>query len=189
MSLNVLNSSGNNCLSRQFQLSHLDLETARPSAATSALELPTLASHIRFLGKRQFVTTAIMKPNLTNLVLVGTEAEVLHGLSGVLGSTEEEGVGSGRGAKSELVQSKSLTTGLLNTGSGSRSEAQGGHRKLGNSEETVVIGNGADDDDGLALVRLGHVGSDAGKRHRGAVDAGHEKAAQHNLVEVRLRAA
>jgi hypothetical protein len=167
----------------------LDLETARPSASTGSLKLATLASDIRFLDKCQPQPVPPERKEDANLVLVGTETEVLDGFSGVLGTAEKESVGSSRGAQSEFIQSQSLTTGLVNASSGSGSETQGSDGKLGDGKETVVISDRADHDNGFALVRLGDVRSDARKRNRGAVDTGHEKAAQHNLVEVRFRAA
>jgi hypothetical protein len=48
------------------------------------------------------------------------------------GSTEEQSVGTGRGAESKLVESQSLTTGLLNASAGHR---QGALLRLDN--ETV----------------------------------------------------
>ena len=120
---------------------------------------------------------------------VGAEAEVLHGLTSVLGSTEEESVGTGGGTESQLVEGQDLTTSLLNAGSGSRGEAQGSHGQLGDGQEAVVIGDGSDHDDGLALVGLGHVRGDARERNRGTVDPRHKETTQNDLVEVRLRAA
>lgn len=120
---------------------------------------------------------------------MGTEAEVLHGLTGVLGATEEQGVGTGRGTQSKLIQGEGLTTSLLDAGTGSGGEAQSSDGQLGNVQEAVVIGDGADNDHGLALLRLVDVRGDAGERNRGAVDARHEEAAENGLVEVGLRAA
>ena len=120
---------------------------------------------------------------------VRAEAEVLHGLTGVLGATEEQSVGTGRGTQSKLVQGEGLTTGLLDTGTGGGGEAQSSDGQLGDVEEAVVIGDGANHDHGLALLRLVDVRGDARKRNRGAVDARHEEAAENGLVEVGLRAA
>lgn len=120
---------------------------------------------------------------------MGTESEVLHGLPRVLGSTEEKCVRSSRRPKSELVQSQSLATGLLNPGSGSGGEAESSDRQLGHCQETVVIGNRANDDNGLSLVRLGDIRGDTRERDRGAVDSRHKQTTQHDFVEVRIRAA
>ena len=104
----------------------LDLETTRPSASTGTLELATLALDVRLL------------------VGVGPEAEVLEGLTGVLGSTEEEGVGSSGEAGSDLVDGEALTTGLLNAGAGRGGEAESRNGELGDLEHAVVVSDGAD---------------------------------------------
>jgi len=154
----------------------LDLETPGPSAATSALELAALGLDVGLL------------------VGVGTEAEVLDRLTGVLGSTEEDGVGTGGETGGNLVDGESLTTSLLDAGAGRGGEAHGSDGELGELEETVVIGDGANNDNGLALVvlRVGLVGGgsdDLGEGDRGAVDLGHHKTAEDNLVEGRIGAA
>ena len=154
----------------------LDLETPGPSAATSALELAALGLDVGLL------------------VGVGTEAEVLDGLTGVLGSTEEDGVGTGGETGGNLVDGESLTTSLLDAGAGRGGEAHGSDGELGELEEAVVIGDSADNDNGLALVvlRVGLVGGgsdDLGEGDRGAVDLGHHKTAEDNLVEGRIGAA
>ena len=120
---------------------------------------------------------------------MGTEAEVLHGLASVLGTTQQQGVGTGRGTQSKLVQGQDLTTGLLDAGTSGGGEAQSSHRQLRDVQEAVVVGDGTDHNHGLALVSLTHVGDNAGKRNRGTVDARHEKATEDSLVEVGLRAA
>jgi hypothetical protein len=104
----------------------LDLETTRPSATTSALELAALACDVGLL------------------VGVGTKAEVLDGLTGVLGSSEKEGVGSSREAGSDLVDGESLTTGLLDACASRGSEAESRDGELGKLSETDVVSDGAD---------------------------------------------
>lgn len=75
---------------------------------------------------------------------VGTEAEMLEGLTGVLGSTEEEGVGSSGEAGSDLVDGEALTTGLLDAGAGRGGEAESRNGELGDLEHAVVVSDGAD---------------------------------------------
>lgn len=133
-------------------------------------------------------------PACAYLVRVGTEAEVLDGLTGVLGATEEQGVGASGGAEGKLVQGQALAASLGDPGTGGGGEAQSSDGQLGELEQAVVVSDGANDDDGLALVGLARVlvggrGDDARDGHGRAVDARHEKAAEHNLVEVRIRAA
>jgi hypothetical protein len=104
----------------------LNLETTRPSASTGTLELATLARDVWLL------------------VGVGTETEMLNGLTGVLGSTEEEGVGSSGEAGSNLVDGEALTTGLLDAGTGRGGEAESSNGELGDFEHAVVVSDGAD---------------------------------------------
>jgi hypothetical protein len=56
---------------------------------------------------------------------------MLDGLTGVLGATEEEGVGTSWGAESDLVDGEGLTTGLLNASTGRGSEAESSDGELG----------------------------------------------------------
>lgn len=120
---------------------------------------------------------------------VRTEAEVLHSLTGVLGTAEEQGVGTGGGTEGKLVQSKDLATGLLNASASSGGDTQSSERQLGDGQKAVIISNGSDHNDGLALVGLVDVRGNTRNRNRGAVDARHEEAAENSLVEVGLRAA
>lgn len=112
------------------------------------------------------------------LVGVRTKTEVLDSLTGVLGTTEEQNVGAGWRAEGELVECEALTAGLLDASTSSGSEAKGADAELGELEETVVIGDCADDCADLALLSLGAVlvGRDRnnlGERHRWGVDARH----------------
>lgn len=121
-------------------------------------------------------------------MLVGAVAEVLDGLTSVLGATEEQGVAASGGLEGELVKGEDLATSSLDPGTGGSSEAEGRDVDRGDLEETVVVGDGADDDDGALLVVL-NVARNAREGDRGAVDAGHKEAAEDDLVEVRVRAA
>lgn len=119
-------------------------------------------------------------------MLVGTEAKVLDGLTGVLGSSEEQGVASGGGSESQLIQSQDLSTSSHNAGPSSSSEAEGRNTELGNGQEAVVISDSPDNDNGLVVRLLGCVGNNARNGHGRPVDAGHKKAAEDDLVEGRL---
>ncbi len=125
----------------------------------------------------------------TNLVLVGAKAEVLDGLTRVLGAAEEEGVGTSGPLEGELIEGQDLAAGGSDAGTGGGGDAESGDLDLGDGQETVVIGDGADDDDRLLLVAVLEVGRDAGQRDGGAVDAAHEQAAEDHLVEGRISAA
>jgi len=148
----------------------LHLETTRPSASTSALELAALALDVGLL------------------VGVGSEAKVLDSLTGVLGTPEEESVGSSGEAGSDLVDGEGLAASLKNACAGRGSEAESSDGELGELEETVVVRDGSDNDDGLALVCFGgplagRSRNDAGQADGRAVDLGHHEASQDRLVE------
>jgi hypothetical protein len=115
--------------------------------------------------------------------------EMLHTLPGILRSTQQQRIRTGRRPHSQLIQRQSLTTSLLDASAGSSCEAEGRNGQLGDGEEAVVVGDGAHDDDGLVLGgvvgALGVGGAyEAGEGDGGAVDAGHEEAAEDDLVEV-----
>lgn len=116
-------------------------------------------------------------------MLVGTHAEVLEGLTGVLGTAEDQGVATGRSAESELVEGNGLTTSGDDAGTGGSGEAESSNGNLGEGKETVVVGDGADNNDGALLTLLVDVGDDTRERDGGAVDLGHEEASENNLVE------
>ncbi|KAJ6260637.1 hypothetical protein Dda_4864 [Drechslerella dactyloides] len=144
------------------------LETTRPSAATSTLEFPAFRLNIR------------------PLVLVWTEAKVPDRLAGVLGASEQESVGASWGPQSELVESQGLAAGSNDAGARGGGESQSGNGDLRGGDQAGVVGDGADNDDGLA-IRLGLLVADeavdAREGDRRAVDLRHEEAAEDNLVE------
>lgn len=117
---------------------------------------------------------------------MGTEAEVLDGLTGVLGAAQQQGVGTSGLLKSQLVQGDGLATSGKDASAGGGGEAQSGDGHLGDLEQTDVVGDGADDNDSLLVVAVLQVGLDAGQGDRGPVDAGHKQTAQDNLVEGRV---
>ena len=119
-------------------------------------------------------------------MLVGTEAEMLEGLTSVLGATEQQGVGTGGLLKSELIKGLGLAAGSNDASTGGGGEAQSSDIDLGDLEEAVVIGDGTDNNDGLLLVAVLEVGGNAGEGDGRAVDARHEEATEHDLVEGRV---
>lgn len=121
-------------------------------------------------------------------MLVGAVAKVLDSLTCVLRSTEEEGVTAGGGLERELVKGHGLAASGLDAGAGGGGEAEGRDVDLGDLEEAVVVGNGPDNDHGALLIILDVV-RDAREGDRGAVDAGHEQAAEDDPVEVGIGAA
>jgi len=147
---------------------HLHLETLAPSATTSALELAALGLDIWLLA------------------LVRTETKVLDGLARVLGAPQQDSVGTGGGTESELIEGDGLTTSGQDAGAGGSSEPQSSDGELGDLKDTVVIGNGSDNNNGLVGLQgllVVDIAENPGERNGGAVDLGHEQAAEDDLVE------
>lgn len=151
----------------------LNLEGTRLPAATGTLEL------------------AAGRQDTRSLVLVGAETEVTDGLTSIAGTTEEEGVAASRSTASKLVDGDGLTTSLHDTGTGTLGETESGNGDLLRGlEETVVVGDGTDNNDGLASgARTGNGARDASNRDRGAVGLRKEKLPQDDLVELGIRTA
>jgi hypothetical protein len=122
-------------------------------------------------------------------VLVGTEAEVLDGLTGVLGTTEDQGVASGGSTESKLIQGDGLTTSGEEASTSGGGESQGSDGHLGALEQAVVIGDGADDDDSSLLALLVNVGNNSGQRDGRSVDLGRKQTSENDLVERRVGSA
>ena len=114
---------------------------------------------------------------------------MFDGLSGVLGTSEKEGVASGWGTESQLIEGQDFSTSGDNARASGSSEAEGRNADLGDGQETVVISDGTDNYDGLVVRLLRGVRNDSGDRDWRSVDAGHKKAAEDDLVERRLCAA
>jgi len=74
-------------------------------------------------------------------------SEMLLGLSSG-GSSKEEGVGTSRGHHDEFVKSEAFATSLGDTGTGSFGEAEGGNVKLWHFSDTLIIGDGSDNNGG-----------------------------------------
>lgn len=142
----------------------LDLETTGSSASTSLLELASLGLDVWLL------------------VLVWAHSEVLDSLASVLWSSEEKSVASLWCAESELIEGEGLTASLQDTGTSSGSEAESSHADLWDGQETVVIGDGSNNNDSPLLLLL-DVGNDSGDGYWWAVDTAHKQAAKDDLVE------
>lgn len=114
-----------------------------------------------------------------------SKAKVSDGLSGVTGTSKHKGILTSRSSASKLVNGEALTTGLDDTGTSSGSESQSGDSGLGDGKDTVVVGDGSNDNNSLVGVALELKSlGDARKRHRGSVDLGQEKLLQNRLVEL-----
>lgn len=123
---------------------------------------------------------------ISYLVLVRAESEVANRLAGVLGAAKEQSVGASGLLKRKLVKGEGLASGSEDACAGRSGEAEGSNIKLRNLEETVVVCDGADDNDSLLLVAVLDVGGDAGEGHGRAVDAAHKQPAENDLVEGRV---
>lgn len=77
------------CFCRSLSVPVLDLEAVAGSATTSTLNLATLITH---------ETRASLGTRSTRVT------EVLHSRTGLLRTTEEHGVGAGRGTEGELSE-------------------------------------------------------------------------------------
>ena len=114
---------------------------------------------------------------------------MLDGLTSVLGTSQQDDIAASRVSQSQLVQSQSLTTGLLDPGTGSGGESESSDVQFGDSQESVVVGDGADDRNCLAFVcllcALGLcLGDKSRDRHWWSVDARLEQSLEDNFVEV-----
>ena len=116
-------------------------------------------------------------------MLVWTETEVLDGLTGILWTSQQQSVATSWCAKCQLIEGQSLTTCSKDASTSSGSEAESSNTELWNGQETVVIGDGTNDDNGLVVGLLGNVGGDSREGDWWSVDAGHEKSAENDLVE------
>lgn len=148
---------------------NLDLETPRPSATTGTLEFSSLGFDIWLL------------------VLVWSETKVPDTLSRVLWPSQKQSVGACWGTEGQLVESDGFTTSGNDPGARSGGESESGYGDLWNVIETGVIGDGADDDDGLIGrlgVFVGDLFGDAGEGDGRSVDFRHEESAEDDLVEV-----
>jgi len=123
------------------------------------------------------------------------KAKVLDRLAGILGTTQEQGIGAGRGLHSQLIEGQALAAGLLDAGARRGGEAESGDVELGHGEQAVVVGDGADHDDGLVAVAARVLGAgaadvdDARDGDGGPVDLRHEEPAEDYFVEVGVGAA
>ena len=116
-------------------------------------------------------------------MFVWSEAKVFNSFSGILGSSEEQGVATSGSSQSKLIQSQDLSSSSKNTGTSCSSESKSGNTELGNSQETVIICNSTDDDYSLVVGLLGCVGHNSGDGDWRPVDTGHEESAKDDLVE------
>jgi len=109
-------------------------------------------------------------------------SEMASGLS-LLGSSEEEGVRSGRSLHDELVKSHARATGGDDSGTSGLGESEGGNVELGDLEGSKIIGDNSDNNGSAAGV-LSEASDHSGDGHRGSVDSGGNESSEDGLAEV-----
>lgn len=115
---------------------------------------------------------------------MGTETKVSDGFSGSSGTSNNQGVLTLGGSEGQLVQSDSFTTSLDNSSLGTSSESEGSNGSLGDGQQSVVVSDSTNNDDGLVGgTFLRKSLGDLGDRHGGSVDLGQEQRSENNLVE------
>lgn len=116
---------------------------------------------------------------------------MLDRLPRILRSPQQQRVAPRRRPERQLVQCQALAASLLDPRSRGGGEVERRDRELlGHFEQARVVGDGADDDNGL--VGRGHLlagaarreHAEAGEGERGPVRARHEESAQNDFVEV-----
>lgn len=118
---------------------------------------------------------------------VRTETEVLIDLSGVLGSSEKDGVAALGCSEGELVEGEALAAGSLDALAGGAGEAESGDAQLLlQVDQTDIVGDGADDDDGVlgrVGLAVGNLTADPRNADGSSVGAALVQSAEDGLVE------
>lgn len=111
-------------------------------------------------------------------------AEVSNSLSGVSGASDNQSVLALGSSQGQLVQSDSLTTSLQDGGLGAGSELQGGNSGLGELQQSVVVGDSANNDNGLVgSTLLAQGAGNSVNRNGGLVDLRQEQRSKDHLVK------
>lgn len=102
---------------------------------------------------------------------MGAKAKVSDSLAVRSGASDDQGVLALGGSHGQLVQGDGLTTSLQDGGLGASSESQGSNGGLGELQQSVVVGDGTDNDNGLfgGALLLQDAGN-SGNRNGGLVD-------------------
>lgn len=116
-----------------------------------------------------------------------TETEVSDSLSGVSWTSDEDGVLTLWSSQGQLVQGDSLTTSLDDSGLSTGSESQSGNSGLWGLQQSNVVSDGTDNNDGLlsSTLLLQHIVDSRDGNWR-SVDLGQEQRSQDDLVESRV---
>ena len=113
-------------------------------------------------------------------------AKLSVGFPGGAPTLQEDGVLASGGHQGQLIEGQNLASVLQDALAGLLGDAEGDDgESLGDLEDPVVLGDGADDDGDFVLTTLlGHQSGDAGERDGRPVDSGHEQAAEDDAVEL-----
>lgn len=114
---------------------------------------------------------------------------MLDGLTGVLGSSEENNVSTSWCTECQLIESQAFTAGLLDSSPGSRCESECDDGQLWYGLESAVICDSANNCDGLSGVFLlcalgGGLADDSGDGDWWSVYSRHKQSLEDDLVEV-----
>ncbi len=115
--------------------------------------------------------------------------KMLNRLPRILRSPQKQRITPRRRSQRQLIQRQTLTPSLLNTSASRSSETEGRDGEFGDGQEAAVVCDCAYDDEsagcGLELggSAAGSEHGEAGEGEGGAVDAGHEEAAEDYFVE------
>lgn len=113
-----------------------------------------------------------------------TETEVLDGFSRVSWTSDNDGVLTLWSSHGQLVQGDGFTSILDDSGTGRGGESQSGDGGLGEVQQSDVVGNGTNNNQGLVgSSLLAQHTADSVKRHWRSVDLGKEQRLQDDLVE------
>ena len=119
--------------------------------------------------------------------------KMLHRLPRILRSPQQQRITPRRRPERQLIERQALPARLFDPRPRRGCEAQRRDGELlRHGEQTGVVGDGANDDDGLGrrgnlLARAaGGEHGEAGEGERGPVGAGHEEPAEDDFVEVRV---
>lgn len=122
-------------------------------------------------------------------VLAVDATEVLEDLAAVTGTLKQNSLATSGALERELIEGQDLAASLLDAGTSRLSDVESSDGDLGDREDALVISDGSDDnEDGIGSLALS-MRSDLLEGDRGAVGAGHDQAAEHDLVEVSLSTA
>lgn len=98
------------------------------------------------------------------------------------GSSQQEGVGTSGSLHNEFINGLALATSFGDAGTGTLGEAEGSNVDLGAVQNTFVIGDGANNNDGSVSFGA-KVLDDLGDGDRGSVGAGGDESAEDGLGE------